>query len=123
MSYQGTTAASSLSNPPIKLFDGFLGRGANTTQISSGLITDKSADGAGLGARSMWWYASSAGSTEVFNANYFTDAQKLGMRQGDLILCSGNTGSSNYVILGVLSSVTTNGAALASSGAFLSSTR
>jgi len=123
MSYQGTTAASSVSNPPVKVWGGFLGRGANTTQISSGYVTDVSKDGAGLGARSWWWYASSAGSTEVFNSNYFTDALKLGMRQGDILVCSGNTGSSGYFIIGQLSSVTTNGAALASSGAFLSSTR
>lgn len=109
MAYHGTTAASSLSNPPIKLISGV----GNYNYQSTGHG----------GGRQVWLYNSSNATSDVQAANFFTDAKYLGMRQGDIILGTVATGSSVSFYAGVISSVTTAGANLASSGGFLSSTR
>lgn len=114
MAYSGATAASSLANPPVRI-GGYLGSGANTTAFGVA---------AGAGAKSLWMYNSSHNSTgDMMGSNFFTDALHLGMKQGDLVLGSVNTGSSASVFMGVLGAVTTAGAAIASTGGCLSSTR
>jgi hypothetical protein len=57
------------------------------------------------------------------DANFFSDAYYLGMKQGDIVMGCQATGSSVGVYMGVLGAVTTAGAALASTGGILSSTR
>ncbi len=109
MAYFGTTAASSVANPPMRL-GGSLGGGLNQTSTT----------GAG---GSVWLYGSTNPSTDLTSANFFTDAFYLGMRQGDLVMWFGSSGSSGFCGLGQLGAVTTAGAAIGSSGAFLSSTR
>jgi hypothetical protein len=108
MAYNGATAASSLQNPPIQLMKGLTG-GSNTLSTA----------GTGTG---LWFYNSSNGSTELQGANFFTDAYYIGMKQGDAIIFGGSTGSSAYVGLGIIGAVSTNGAAIASTGGSLTST-
>lgn len=113
MAYSGATAASSVANPPVRI-GGYLGSGANTTAFGVA---------AGAGAKSLWMYNSSHSSTQLTDTAFFSDAYYLGMKQGDLVVAACNTGSSASVCMGVLGAVTTAGAALASTGGILSSTR
>jgi hypothetical protein len=113
MAYSGATAASSLANPPVRI-GGYLGSGANTTAFGVA---------AGLGAKSLWMYNSSHSSTQLTDTAFFSDAYYLGMKQGDLVVAACNAGSSASVCMGVLGAVTTAGAAFASTGGILSSTR
>ena len=110
MGYNGTTAASSISNPPV-----LLGRGAGGTILGSTL--------SGLG---VWIYQTSDASTLMVSSVYFTDAWLLGMRQNDIVMgAAGATlGSTTYgVYQGVLGPVTTAGAGFPSTAAYVSSTR
>lgn len=97
MSYSGTTAASTVRNPPIQIAKG-LGGG-----VQSG-----STGGTGTG---LWFYSSTNGSTEVHAAGFFSDAKYLGMKAGDVVIGVSNTGSSAHVWVGILGAVSTAGAA------------
>lgn len=108
MAYNGTTAASSVANPPIQIARS-MGGGLNT--LSTG--------GTGGG---LWMYNSSNGSTELQSSTFFTDAYYIGMKQGDMIMFGGSTGSSAYAGFGVIGAVTTSGAGIASTGASMTST-
>lgn len=112
MSYSGTTAATTLSNPPVRI-GGYLGQGPNSTASAA----------AGSWGKSIWLYNSSHSSTQLTDSNFFVDAQALGMKMNDIVMAVCNTGSSVSIVIGVLSSVTSDGANLASSGGTLSSTR
>ena len=110
MTYSGATAASSLSNPPMRIAGGLGG----VSEISTG----------SGGGRGVWLYNSSHQTTgDMLGANFFTDAYYLGMKAGDLIMGTIATGSSISVYMAVIGTVTTAGAALASSGGIMSSTR
>lgn len=114
MSYNGTTAASSVSNPPVRI-GGYLGGGANSTAFSLA---------AGKGAKSLWMYATSDESTNLRDTSYFTDGWQLGMRPGDIVIYTCSTGSSISVGMGSVSTASsTAGTMLASTGGVLSSTR
>lgn len=114
MAYNGSTAGSTLANPPILMFAAVGGKVLNNGSTLGGT-------GAGMGAQ-LWMYTSTDSSTAPFASNYFTDAYYLGMRAGDVVLQVGATGSTVGVSLGVIGAVTTSGAAYASSGAQISST-
>ena len=114
MSYNGSTAGSTLANPPNLMFAVMGGRVLNNGSTIGGT-------GAGSGGQ-LWLYTSTDSSTAPFAANYFTDAQRLGMRAGDVVLQVGATGSTMGVALSVLGAVSSAGAAYASSGAQISST-
>ena len=109
MTYSGATAASSLSNPPMRIAGGLMGVSAISTGTGGG--------------RGVWLYNSSHSTTQLTDANFFTDAFYLGMDWGDIVMGGQATGSSVGVYLGILSSVTTAGANLATTGGILSSTR
>lgn len=108
MAYNGATAASSVANPPIRIAGGM-----------GGVSQQSTASG---GGRGVWFYNSSNGSTELQGANFFTDAKALGMQAGDLLLFVVATGSSIACGMGVIGTVSTSGAAIASTGASLTST-
>ena len=115
MGYSGATAASSVSNPPLEITHAGLG-GINRVSTGSG------------GGNKVWRYDSSLYSSDMSVANFFTDAQMLGMQAGDIVLgtvtTSGSAGSSVSVYVAVLGPISTSGgAALNSSGGVLSSTR
>lgn len=109
MAYSGSTAASSVANPPVRI-------GGAMTNVCNTLST------AGAGAQ-LWLYNSSHSSTQLTDTNFFTDAKYLGMNQGDVVMFAGSTGSSGAVGIGILGAVSTSGAALASTGGIVSSTR
>ena len=109
MTYSGATAASSLANPPMRIAGGLGG----VSEIST----------ASGGGRGVWLYNSSHSSSQLTDTAFFTDAYYLGMKAGDIVMGCQATGSSIGVYMGVLGTVTTAGAALASTGGILSSTR
>jgi hypothetical protein len=108
MAYSGTTAASSVANPPRALFQGI-----------GGSVTSSGFDGIGhpgAHAGSLWSYVSTNTTAEVVAAGFFTDGQRLGMRPGDMVLGVSHTttvGSSGVAWLGVVSHVSSTGAGLA----------
>lgn len=109
MAYSGTTAASSVANPPIRIA-GAVGQGFNTSSTL----------GTGGG---VWLYTSTNGTTELVSTTFFTDGYYLGMKQGDVVFATGSTGSSAYLTIGVLGAVTTAGTGIASTNGSVSSTR
>lgn len=108
MAYNGATAASSVANPPMRIAGGM-----------GGVSQQSTASG---GGRGVWFYNSSNGSTQLQDANFFTDAKYLGMQRGDLLLFVVATGSSVCCGMGVIGAVSTDGAAIASTGGSMTST-
>lgn len=100
MAYLGTTAASSISNPPRSL------QPINDARIGST---------AGPLAARLWLYASTGTSSDPFTSNYFSDAQNLGMKEGDVVIYVGRTStvtSSQVLGMGVVGAVSTDGTQL-----------
>lgn len=98
MAYSGSTAASSVANPPT---------------LISGNLTIGSTSGPNVRGGKVWHYHSSDGSTVTSAANYFTDAYYLGMRPGDVVLgvYQSSVGSTDvYSYRLVCSGVSTSGA-------------
>ena len=116
MAYQGTTAASTVSNPPRMLIPR-LG-GPTSTQLSTGVGTNTYREQGG----GIWFYSSSHGSTEVMDTNFFTDAWYLGIRPGDLLFGVQWTtlGSSLVTYFVAFRSVSTAGANLSTGGSVTS---
>lgn len=97
-SYLGTTAASSVANPPVQLLNSLGGQGNRP--------------GAGSG---LWYYNSTNSSTEASTANFFTDGLALGMKQGDIVFCVYSTSIGSSAVIpytGVIGTVSTSGATL-----------
>lgn len=111
MAYKGSTAASSEANPPRCITAGMWGKRSTNVLPST------------VGGQNLWLYNSTDSSTDFITTGWFVDAYYLGMKEGDLIMGAVTTGSSASVYVGVIGAVTTNGAAIASSGGHLSSTR
>lgn len=112
MAYSGTTAATSVSNPPVKIAAA-IGGGLNTTAFAAQTA----------GPRNVWLYNTSNQTTEMQASNFFVDAFYLGMKTNDIVCGAITTGSSVSVYFAVLGAVTTNGAALGTTGGIVSSTR
>lgn len=122
MAYLGTTAASSVSNPPIAMFGG-MGAGADA-RIASGstlyINNDWKAStagtyktGQGFGQQ-LWMYHTTDMTSAILAANYFSDAGVMGVRPGDvfIMVAQGSTlGTSQMLRLAVVASVSTAGAA------------
>jgi hypothetical protein len=108
MAYNGTTAASSVSNPPRSLVQGLGGHAGSTGFDGMGH--------AGSHAGGLWSYVSTNTTAEVVGSDFFTDGKALGMRVGDMVLGVSHTtsvGSSGVAWVGVVSYVSTAGAGLA----------
>ena len=95
MAYSGSTAASSLANPPSVVVTGHIGGrfAANSTAVASG--------------RRIWLYNSSDATSLWSTPGYFTDGKTLGMNPGDLLLGVSWTtqGTTGYIsVFGVLGS-------------------
>lgn len=107
MAYVGTTAASSVSNPPIQIARGLAG----------GIL------GSSLQGTGTWFYSSTDGTTVMETSTYFTDGLYLGMRQGDVVYgaAGASLGSSTPIAyFGVLGAATTAGVGLSTGGTFTS---
>ena len=123
MAYLGTTQASSVSNPPIRVCGG-MGAGADA-RIAGG--TTMYVSGAGTGknfGQQGWVYHTTDITSAVLASGYFTDAKGLGVRPGDLFFFvqqATSVPSSQMLRLNVVSQVTTDGAAF-STATFISGT-
>jgi hypothetical protein len=114
MAYNGTTAGSTLSNPPVLIASGMAKRVLNNGSTIGGT-------GSGSGLQ-LWIYSCTDSSTVPLDANYFTDAKALGMQAGDIVIQVGATGSTFGVSVNVLGPVSTSGAAYRSTGSQITST-
>jgi hypothetical protein len=105
MAYSGTTAASSLANPPILLTRG-LG-----TLVNAGAVIGSTVQ-PNVGGTGLWYYSSTDGSTLLQAPGYFTDGRSLGMRNGDFMLIAAATAVGSTVVgIGVGLLMTTNSTA------------
>jgi len=122
MAYLGSTQATSLSNPPRCIVSRFANVPAST-QLSTAVPSDGSRSAYNYQGGAVWLYASSHGSTQVQDSNFFSDAWYIGIRPGDLLIGYQWTtlGSSIVTYMGVFASVSTAGANL-STGGTISST-
>ena len=116
MAYSGSTAASSVANPPRCLVQGVGGNAATT-----GLTTAPNAPGAQGGA--LWFYSSTNKTTDLTESDFFSDAKALGMRPGDMVfgVWFTSAGSSVVSYQGAITDVSSSGAAL-STGSLITST-
>jgi len=107
MAYSGTTAASSLANPPVNLVRAF-GNTVNQSGMVIGTTNLQTGGGNGL-----WHYSSTdTMATIISNLAYFTDGQQLGMRMGDVIfVANASTVASSAVTMGIGLLGTTNSTA------------
>ena len=108
MAYVGSTAASSVANPPRILVQGVGGFPSSTGFDTAGH--------AGSHAGGLWSYVSTNTTAEVVAAGFFTDGKELGMRVGDMVLGVSHTttvGSSGVAFVGVVSHVSSTGVSLA----------
>ncbi len=111
MAYSGTTAASSVANPP-NLVASTLG----------GRLTASSSATVG-GGGNVWQYSSTNLTTDLTGSNFFTEAYYIGMKQGDIVFGAqaSSAGSTTQIAyMGVLGAVTTSGAALSTGGTMTS---
>lgn len=111
MAYSGTTAASSVSNPPNQI-----------ARVIGGRLSASSSASAG-GGGGLWLYNSTNLTTDMTVASFFTEAYYLGMKQGDIVMgvhasSAGSTTQVAYV--GAVGAVTTAGAALSTGGTITS---
>ena len=111
MSYAGTTA--STPNPPqVISAAGIWGQRSTDVVTSTNIV-----------GRQVWLYNTTDGTTELISTAYFTDAQELGMKEGDLIFGSIDTGSSVHMYGGIIGVVSSAGAGISSTNGYISSTR
>ncbi len=119
MAYSGSTAASSVANPPMLLV-----RGLGTLVNAAGAVIGSTVQ-PNVGGTGLWYYASTDGSTLLQAAGYFTDGRLLGMRNGDFMLIAAATAvGSTTVGIGVgmlMTTNSTNGYNIAANGLIASS--
>jgi hypothetical protein len=112
MSYVGSTAASTVANPPNRVSQGLMSQSninESTSVVNGG---------------SLWTYNSSNLTTDLNTANFFSDGHLLGMRPGDILIANTHSTESStgfLMYLGVVGAVSTSGASM-STEAFISST-
>lgn len=126
MSYFGTTASSSVSNPPRQLVGPFAANApvaGSTAFLSTQGSTAAYANAPGGAGGSLWVYNSTNLTTDLVAANFFSDGFYLGMKPGDIVMGSQFTsaGSSVITFQGSIVSVSTAGASL-STGSLMTST-
>lgn len=111
MAYSGTTAASSVANPPNQI-----------ARVVGGRLSASSSASAG-GGGGLWLYNSTNLTTDMTAASFFSEAYYMGMKQGDLVMGvqASSAGSTTQIAyMGVLGDVTTAGAALSTGGTMTS---
>ena len=125
--YLGSTQSSSVANPPV-LFAGILGAspdvriaGGTTMLTFNNYGAASTATGkAGMNAGGRFWhYFTTDVSTAVLNSAYFSDAGPLGMRPFDvlaILACGTSNSTASLLRWTYVTSITTAGAAVLSSG-------
>lgn len=118
MAYSGTTAATSLANPPRNVLSAAMSVMSGTT----GMTTTPSAPGGQGGG--LWYYSSTNLTTDFTASGFFSDGKTLGMRPGDIVICAQFTSAGSSVItsLGAITSISTAGAATMALGSVMTST-
>ena len=133
MGYLSSTEASSVQNPPI-LIAGSVGAGPDvritdgSTKLFTGNNFGQSSTATprpGLGSgQNLWMYMSTMMDSNGLNAGGITDAGKLGMRPGDVIMMVGHASTvqtSWYLGLNVINYITTAGVAYMSTQSVITS--
>jgi len=117
MAYIGSTAASSIANPPALV--------ARPLSVGARLGSNASAQNVPI-RLGLWVFGSTDTTSSPFTAGYFSDGYELGMKQGDIVFCVGQTStvsSSQCLMIGCVSSVSsTGGGTQLSTFSFISST-
>lgn len=121
MAYSGSTAATTLANPPRQVIMGLTSPPLGASG-SSVLSTAPTANPSGQGG-GLWYYASTNLTTDLTASNFFSDGYYLGMRPGDMVfgVQFSSAGSSVQTFQGAIVSVSTSGASL-STGSLITST-
>ena len=120
MSYSGSTAGSTLANPPLLISSGMARRVLNNGSTIIGTA-------GGSGAQ-LWLYTSTNSATEASSGTnsgaFFSDAYALGMRNGDVVMMIGATAATTVgFAIGVVQGITSTGAGgYISTGSQVSST-
>jgi hypothetical protein len=108
LTYNGSTAGSTLANPPV-LLAAAIGGHVQFANTGSTAAIAKLPTGA-LGAQ-FWYYASTNDPlTELVAQNTFGDGYALGMHPGDIVFCVKSTADSTAPFLGIGVAVTSAGA-------------
>jgi hypothetical protein len=110
MSYKGTTEASTVTNPPMRIASGL-----------GACVQGSSSVGGSLG---LWLYSSSNLTTDLTEAGFFSDAKSLGMKMGDIVLAvqQSSIGSTAVLLVGTVAALTTAGTAAISTCSMITST-
>jgi hypothetical protein len=90
MSYSGSTASSSLANPPRLISAGALygGVGGSSSLTTVGSTAAFAQDSPNIQGGQLWYYCSTNLTTDLTEAGFFSDGADLGMRVGDLVICT-----------------------------------
>jgi len=120
MSYSGSTAGSTLANPPV-----LISSGMSKIALNMGSTINGAAKGSGT---QLWLYTSTNSATEASSGTnsgqFFSDAYYLGMKNGDVVIMVGATGATTVgIAIGVIQGITSTGAGgYMSTGSQISST-
>jgi len=111
MSYVGSTAASTVANPPSRVDNALLSQRniRESTSVASG--------------GSLWVYNSTNLTTDVCGSGFFSDADELGMRNGDILIAasySTQSSTSHVLMIGMIAFDSTTGASLSTGGTITS---
>lgn len=120
MSYSGSTAGSTLANPPMLISSGMA-----KVALNNGSTIIGAAKGSGA---QLWLYTSTNSATEASSGTnsgtFFSDAFYLGMKNGDVVIMVGATAATTVgIAIGVIQGITsTGGGGYMSTGSQVSST-
>ena len=106
MAYSGSTAASTVANPPKRIsMGGLTGRNLReSTSVDEG--------------HQLWFYNSSHLTTDLAASSFISDAARLGMRNGDVMIAvQASTGGSTTtaLLIGVIELDSTSAASISTS--------
>lgn len=132
MGYNGSTASSSVANPPVLLMGtnaadqripgtGTTGSTIYVTNAYKNSSTALYSEGRAFGGQ-FWGYWSTDNTTAIASSGYFTDAGALGMRPGDVVMCVGSTGGTWITRFLTIAAISTSGAAVMSTAPLAPST-
>lgn len=101
ITYNGTTAGATSTNPPVVIASALGGKITNAPGVTGG---------------KLWFYQSTNAATDISGAaSSITDAKRLGMTEGDVLMGVYSTAAGSTVSIlyfGVIAAVTTAGAAI-----------
>ena len=104
-------AYDSTGNPPSQITQGLLARTNNvgSTSVANG--------------GSVWAYTSTNLTTDMTASGFFSNAQDLGMRNGDILISatySTESSTGHILVIGMITGVSTSGANLSTGGTITS---